>query len=482
MPRLLVGRTNGVAVWDLEKGAEVSRAKLEGAPHWLRFAPDGERFAASYGQEKSWVVAIHQIATSEMICSNAFDAFTASFNWHPSGRWLAVTDHGGSVHRMDATTGEKRPLGRHKAQATRVEFTPDGAYLMSGGWERELICWDASTLQRAFGIFLNGHVGWFRSDGRAYALVTEAGVQLHAFERASGHREFAEDLGPLLRSAAFSADSRWVAAAGTEGVCVWDLQSSGPGARATNAWATRVCFAANGELFADRAGGCFRWRVSPATNRTSPPELSPLELAVPAGFISLCLASNSVVLTGARGSAVIGNDELGAGRRDWKPTAAGLNGVSPDGQWMALFPSFTPYLFVHRLPTLERVAILTNTFPVRTFQFSPASDELAVSCRNSVEFWSTATWQRTRTLTNFNGQLYSPDGRTMWLTQEFHAGGLHDARTLEELMPLPVGTYPLAVSPDGQHLAVGVDLRRLQVWDLKAVREQLGQLGLNWWD
>ena len=70
----------------------------------------------------------------------------------------------------------------------------------------------------------------------------------------------------------------------------------------------------------------------------------------------------------------------------------------------------------------------------------------------------------------------------MWLTQEFRAGGLHDARTLEELMPLPVGTYPLAVSPDGRHLAVSVDLRRLQVWDLKEVRKQLGELGLDWRD
>src|SRR5207245_1659680 len=91
----------------------------------------------------------------ELICSNAFDAYPASFNWHPSGRWIAVTDHNGNVHRMDARTGEKRLLGRHKAQATRVEFTLDGAYLISGGWDRELICWDAQTLQRSFTAFLN---------------------------------------------------------------------------------------------------------------------------------------------------------------------------------------------------------------------------------------------------------------------------------------------------------------------------------------
>jgi hypothetical protein len=41
-------------------------------------------------------------------------------------------------------------------------------------------------------------------------------------------------------------------------------------------------------------------------------------------------------------------------------------------------------------------------------------------------------------------------------------------------------TIPLAISPDGRHLAVSVDLRRMQVWDLAEVRERLGELGLDW--
>jgi WD40 repeat protein len=214
---------------------------------------------------------------------------------------------------------------------------------------------------------------------------------------------------------------------------------------------------------------------------TSPPKLEPLELAVPAGFVSLYPVSNGVVMSGARGSALVGHEQLGAGPREWKRSVDGLNGVSPDGRWLAMFRSFTPHLVVHRLPDLKRVAILTNASSIHSFEFSPAGDELAVSCRvGGVEFWSTATWQRTRTITNLNNQLYSADGRTMWLTRQFRAGGLHDARTLELLLPLPVGTYPLAVSPDGRRLAVSVDLRRLQVWDLVEVRQQLAQLGLDW--
>jgi len=481
-PKLIVGRMNGAAIWDLERGAEMNRFVLGRTPLFLRFSPDGKKFAASFATEGNWIISIHQSESGEMLSSNVFDAFVPYFNWHPSGRWIAVPDHSASVHRLEAQTGGKRLLGRHNAQATRVEFSPDGDYLFSGGWGNELICWDARTLQRSFNMWLNGFVGWFRSDGRAYALAVDTGIQLHAFERATAYHEFAEDLGPRLRYAAFSADNRWLAAAGSERIGVWDLQNGGPGALTTNAWETRVAFAANGELFADYLGGAFRWQVLPATNALSAIELLPRKLALPTEFRSLAIVSNAVVLTGVRGSVVteVGESDKVAG--NLRPTEWGYNGISPDGRWFAVFRPYTPHLFIHSLPELKRVAILTNASNVGSFQFSPSGSELAVPCRSGVEFWNTATWQRTRAVTNLNNQLYSADGRTMWLTQEYRAGGLYDARTLELLLPLPIGTYPLAVSPDGRRLAVSMNLRRLQVWDLAEVRQQLAKLGLSWQD
>ena len=38
----------------------------------------------------------------------------------------------------------------------------------------------------------------------------------------------------------------------------------------------------------------------------------------------------------------------------------------------------------------------------------------------------------------------------------------------------------LALSPDGRYLAVSVDLRRPQVWDLLELRAQLRELKLDW--
>src|SRR5438128_7511320 len=101
---------------------------------------------------------------------------------------------------------------------------------------------------------------------------------------------------------------------------------------------------------------------------------------------------------------------------------------------------------------------------------SPLGGEVAIVSRRGVEFWSTTTCKRTRHLPNFTAILYSPDARTFWLSTAYRSAGLYDARTAELLLSLPPGTIPLAVSSDGRRLAVSVDARRVQVWDLAEVR------------
>ena len=66
------------------------------------------------------------------------------------------------------------------------------------------------------------------------------------------------------------------------------------------------------------------------------------------------------------------------------------------------------------------------------------------------------------------------------LSKDFGAAGLYDARTAGLLLPLPPNTRPLALSPDGRQLAVTVQERHVQVWDLAEVRLRLRELGLDW--
>jgi WD40 repeat protein len=133
------------------------------------------------------------------------------------------------------------------------------------------------------------------------------------------------------------------------------------------------------------------------------------------------------------------------------------------------------------MPTLEEAAKIPHRASIGAFQFSPLGDEVVVgSSIFGLEFWNTATWKRTRKLTNFVDILYTPTARALWLTKDFRTAGLYDARTLEPLLMLPIGMLPLAISPDGRQVVVSVDSQRLQVWDLAALREQFRELGLDW--
>jgi WD40 repeat protein len=490
LPWIMVGRApDAAATWDLESGREVVRHRLEGQPIVLKFAPDGESFAASYALAQSLVIAVHHSWDGTRRASHLFTNRVTALDWHPNGRWISVPDHGGTVHLMEAQTGETHVLGRHKSNAMVTEFSPDGRYLFSGGWDRELICWDVKAMRRAFTVGLDSYRLQFRADGRQCAIwqvypdVPEVRMQLHTFERPALHREFAEDLGGHHNFAAFSPDGRWLAASGGERWVVWDRHRAGPGATMKGIIETRVNFAANGELFVNPRDACFRWRVRPGTNAAAPPELERLDLPQPPGLLSVCLLSNSVVFTGTRGSRLATYDQLPSRQSKepvWARTVAGLNGASPDERWLGMFRPYSPHLYIHRLPGLERVAKLTNEVRISGFEFSPLGDEVAVSSRAGVDFWSTTNWQQTRHLTNFTGLLYSSDARTFWLWTAYRTAGLYAAGTAQPLLPLPPNTLPLALSPDGAHLAVGVDSRRVQVWDLVELRQRLRELGLDW--
>jgi WD40 repeat protein len=482
-PKIFAGRLEkAVAEFDLETGQEVRQLPLPETPLRLRFAPDGERFAALYRMPTGPMVAVHDATNGALLASQMFSNYMNTFEWDPHGHWLAVPDHSGAVRLMDAHTGETRLLGRHKAQAATVAFSPDGHYLVSGGWERELIFWNVGKMERAFTVALDKYILQFRDDGRECALMArpEMRVVLHAFELPAGCREFEEDLGTRLLNAAFSPDGRWLAASGQKRLGLWDLASHGPAALSEEGREARLFFTPDGsELLASGDEGAFRWRIVPATNTSSVVVLQPIAFQKADGFISFCVGSNNVVWTTSQGSRLTGLP-AGVGDGPWVPTVAGINGASRDGKWLAIHRPFSAKLHIHRLPSLGPVAKLDNRANILNFEFSPLGEEVAVASARRVEFWSTLTWARTREITNFMGVLYSPDARTMWLTRDYRTAGLYEAQTLEPLLPLPVGMLPLALSPDGQHLAVSVDAHRLQVWDLAEVRERLRELGLDW--
>ena len=479
-PRILTASSQAEAtVWELQSGAALQRFKLHEEPTVFAISPNDQRFAAGCEDGTNSMVCVYDLADGTRLMSFSLEDTVDGIDWHPNGQWLAAADHSGAVQLLDTGTGKARLLGRHEVQAVLAEFSPDGDYLLTAGWEREFIWWDMRRMARAFTIGLNSYRAQLRADGSECAIVTETNIQLHAVERPAGCREFSEDLGARLTHAAFSPDGRWLAAAASQRLGVWDLSRHDIGATSSQGAGGAPSFSTQGDLFASTDDRGYCWHVTPSTKPGSAPGLQPAGVFDAPGFASLCVVSNRLLLTGQRGSCALPLDEAATSQSRWNPTVRGFGKGSPDGQWLAIYPSYGWHLDIYRIPNLEPVATLTNLGSIREVEFSPSSDEVAVSTPRAVQLWNRSNWRETRRL-DFIGLLYSPDARTFWLTKDFRTAGLYDAKTLELLLPLPLGERPIAISADGRLLATSVDTRRLQVWDLLEVRKQLRDLRLDW--
>ena len=484
LPRLVTATSRGpITTWDLPSGEELASFRINGAPDALAFSPDGKRIAASYSSGDSWMVTVHDAERGEVLASCRFANRIPNVAWHPLGQWIAAPDYGGSVHLMDSQTGVASALGRHKATAFNVVFSPDGCYLVSGGWDRELIGWDMRTRQRLFTLLLESASLRFRADGQQCAIVADGQghngrVQFHAFESPTGHREFGALLGANVNHAAFSPDGRSLAASGDGRLGLWNLNSETPVTLANEAADARPFFTPDStELFAScREDAGFRWRI--AADDGAGVRLERVEISKPPGFTALCLASNRLVWTSRQGSRTSALHES-SGRGEWTPTLSGVSQASPRGEWLAIFRPFTPSLHVYRLPGLETAARFTAQANISAVSFPASGHEVASVSRNTLEFWDINTGQRTRVVSNCSHVVFAPDGRHVWMRLN-RVAGLYHLETLEPLVLLPGDTSPLALSPDGRRLAVSVESRRLQVWDLAEVGKQLRALGIGW--
>ena len=453
---------------------------MNGKPAQVACSPEGERFAVACDTETGWRLSVYRTEDGALLLSHPSPEHLSCMDWHPAGRWIGVSDLSGAVYLLDSRTGEQRLLGRHKTQAAMTVFSPDGGYLLSGGWERELICWDLGKMQRALTIRLGSFEAKFQAGGRKCATINKTEIRIHAFELPACHREFAEDLGGRVQHSAISPDGKWLAASGLGRLGVWDLTRPGPAALTSQAADARLFFAANGELFASKNDEAFRWMPGPAASPGEAPILTALPITTPDGFTSVCMVSNQVAWTTSAGTQISAGAALPIDQRKWIPSGPGINGASPDSRWLAVYQSFTPLLQVYRLPGLERVHNITNAENIGGFAFSPSGDELAVTSHNRVQFWSTSDWKPLRTVLHCKDILYCPHESAVWLTRDFGEAGLYDYRTLKLMAPLPTGWLPLALSPDGRHVAISVEAQHLQLWDMACLKKELQALGMDW--
>jgi tetratricopeptide (TPR) repeat protein len=163
--------------------------------------------------------------------------------------------------------------------------------------------------------------------------------------------------------------------------------------------------------------------------------------------------------------------------------------LSPDGRWAATGTFKGADIKVWELGG-EGQPQPVHTIPCDTARavFSPDGRWLLVEEREDTRFYKTGSWERAEVLQSkraYRGVVFARDAPLMALPYDNRRHvGLLAPETGREIAVLASENSQIigeiAISPDGAQLAVTRSDHAVELWDLRAVRQRLVEMGLDW--
>jgi WD40 repeat protein len=429
-------------------------------------------------------------------------------DWRPDGRLLAVGCNDQLIYIWD--TAAKQPLSAlegHENDGIHVKFSHSGRFLVSSCLDHTIRLWDpvrGQELVRAAGDFID-----LSADDQHLSL-TEEGGHLELWGVSDGgecltlHHGMVGNRTPRpadggVQGVAFGKNERLLASGGGDGVRLWDLSASVADiAHLRSARSTMLFRPGDGSLLTYCQDGARLWPVQSGGEkgneviRIGPPRV----LNVPsgksvAGRVCWVGDGRSVLSVDEARHQVVRFSLAGAAEESRLPAIPNLDrvAVSPDGHWAATGTWPVSHIRVWDIERRELVTTLVKG--ARSAAFSPDGHWLVTSpdqdqvCR----FWHIGSWRPGPEIESTAGQCsalaFAPDGSLLAFEgTSDHSVKLIRVDTGQEVAtltaPEPMGISGLCFSADGSRLAVATSGHIIHVWDLRAIRRQLSELGLDW--
>lgn len=401
-------------------------------------------------------------------------------------------------------------LSGHQGYVTRVAFSHAGDLLVSSSDDGTTRVWNPATTKHL--LTVAGLCHGISLDDRLLAI--EHGEELSVWER-SNARELVT-LSGAATTLDFSAREDLLATAGQDGVHVWEVSSAREVAdlRLDHCETATFCPTGDSLVSYGKCSGLLLWplrdkaadsRPRPAGRelapgrRTSEPargwQLGPPQALERTLIHSWQRASWSrdgrwlAVADNRNKMAFLLNPERPLQRQilGTFPDLATI-ALSPDGKWAAAGASDSRLVKVWHVPTAKAV----QDFPgCREAAFSPDGQWVITSSRDNYRSWHVGTWEPGWLLPRdqriYSGEAplaFSPDGCLLALARSPQRIQLVDPATGREIATLsapgPSAITSLCFSPDGSRLGVANGREGVHLWDLRAIRQQLADLGLDW--
>jgi WD40 repeat protein len=452
----------------------------------MAFHPKGRQLALGYAT----CVVIRDLDTGNVVAELAQPGahFLA---WSPDGKTLAVAAGDRAIHLWDvARRKDVVRLEGHRNDGIEFAFNHAGDLLASSCWDGILRLWDPRTGQQLFNT--QSWVRDLRFSPNDQVLAASGGVgkpMMWELAPTRVYRTLARD--PALGrgyyyTSAIHPNGRLLAVGMGEGTDLWDL-ASGQHLASIQLVARgnfHVLFHPSGALLTNGPDGLRRWPVEadPAAAellRIGPPQPLPM----PGSDCFIAQSQDGRVLASAQhhGGLVLHRDRPGPPIRLRPHGNVRYIAVSPDGRLVATGSHTGTKVKVWQAEDGK----LKKELPVEVGSvvgFSPDGQWLAAT-GDDLRLWAVADWRQGPKIGG-GDFAFSPDGKVLAVETKYGSVRLVDPSSGREYARLEDPNQARAVprfSLDGSRLIVtGIDGFAVSVWDLRALREELARIDLDW--
>jgi WD40 repeat protein/tetratricopeptide (TPR) repeat protein len=497
-----------VRVFDTATGKETANLATGFHPVRLAFCPGQAHLAVAGGN----LIKILNRKTGKVLGELKHPGTVGWIDWHPGGELLASACNDLKIRLWRATEGKLAlpPLEGHVTPGLQVQFTREGDRVISNDWSSALRVWDTATGR----MLLLTTCTW---GDRATRFGNEGGAEvvgrnLRTLRFASGRelRTLTARDGSVGRrffgNTSPSPDGRFLLVNSIDRLAFVDWSTGAEVAWLPFREPTAIAFEPCGAFVTSGPDGLLRWptQTKPTgTWRVGPPQsLSQLSNA---GWHGSSADGSVLAIPNFGAGAVVLHRSLspdpGPDTRESNrvtPRLETLRGpqkdvrncaVSPDGRWVATGNHWDLGIGVIVWDAQTSRPVKNLNIGGSLVRFSPDGNWLLTSGGGYYQLWTVGTWEEGPPLKKDDhsvcaGAAFTSDGQMLALSGEESQVRLVEVATGAEIARLTVpeqtNLAPQCFSGDGSHLVAIGNNKLMYIWDLRLLRGELAELGLDW--